>query len=270
MADIRAAIYQVAASYRPSTVRQVFYRLTSLGVVKKTEGEYKHTVCRLLAEMRRDGEIPYGWIADNTRWMRKPRTYSGLQEILNDTAKTYRRDMWESQDTYVEIWCEKDALAGVLYQVTEPWGVPLMVTRGYPSLTYLYEAAEAIDVEDKPCYLYYLGDLDPSGLDIARVVEEQMCEMAPEAEIYFERIAVTPKQVAELGLPTRPTKKSDSRSRFFQGDSVEVDAIPPDVLRGLVGRAIGRHVNGEEWQRLQAIEREEQAALREFLGRWAS
>ena len=57
------------------TVRQVFYRLVTLGAIGKSEPEYKTTVVRLLTEMRLAGEIPFGWIADNTRWMRKPRTY---------------------------------------------------------------------------------------------------------------------------------------------------------------------------------------------------
>jgi hypothetical protein len=39
--------------------------------------------------------------------------------------------LWNDQETYVEIWLEKDALAGVLYQETEQWNVPLMVARGY-------------------------------------------------------------------------------------------------------------------------------------------
>jgi hypothetical protein len=33
-----------------------------------------------------------------------------------------------------------DALAGVLYHVTSEWDVPLIVTRGYPSISYLRAA----------------------------------------------------------------------------------------------------------------------------------
>jgi hypothetical protein len=270
MGEIRRAIYDVAAASRPATVRQLFYRLVSAGAIRKTETEYKATVIRLLADLRRDGTIPFNWIADNTRWMRKPTSFSGIRQILNSAAATYRRDLWAHQDAYVEIWCEKEALAGVIYAVTGAWDVPLMVTRGYPSLTFLHSAAEAINAERRACYLYYLGDWDPSGVDISRVVEEQILEMAPLADVTFERLAVTPEQVAALGLPTRPTKASDSRSRRFEGESVEVDAIEPQVLREMVGGAIERHVDPGEWRRIKAIEREEQAALAEFVGRWAS
>ena len=64
---LRDAIYEIVAEYQPMTVRQVFYQLVTRGVIDKTEAEYKTTVCRLLVQMRRDGELPFDWIADNTR-----------------------------------------------------------------------------------------------------------------------------------------------------------------------------------------------------------
>jgi hypothetical protein len=92
---------------------------------------------------------------------------------------------------YVEIWLEKDALSGVLYPVTSEWDVPLMVTRGYSSLSFLHEAAEAITDQGKPAYIYYFGGHDPSGRDITRATEAGLREFAPAAEIHFKRIAVT-------------------------------------------------------------------------------
>ncbi len=267
---VRAATRGLLAEYHPMTVRQVFYRLVSLGAIAKSEGEYKATVCRLLTEMRRDGDLPFGWIADNTRWMRKPRTYSGLEELLRTTARTYRRSVWEAQDCYVEVWLEKDALAGVLYEATEPWDVPLMVTRGYPSLSYLYEAAEAIAATGKPAYLYYFGDYDASGVDIPRKVEQDLRVFAPRAEIHFERVAVLPDQIVEWRLPTRPTKQTDSRSRGFEGESVEVDAIEPPQLRALVEECISRHVDERVLASELATERQERATLTEFARSWGA
>jgi hypothetical protein len=258
---IREELYRLLVDDHPMTVRQVFYQLVSRGVVAKTEGEYKQTVVRLLTKMRRQGELPFGWIADNTRWMRKPRTYSSIEEMLQLTAQTYRRALWDSQPAYVEIWLEKDALAGVVYDETEPWDVPLMVTRGYPSVSYLYEAAQAISACEKPTYLYYLGDWDPSGVDITRSVERGIREFAPKAEILFQRIAVTAQQIEELALPTRPTKATDSRSKNFIGESVEVDAIPPTVLRGLVRECIEKHVDRRVLARTRKIEAAERQTL---------
>jgi hypothetical protein len=244
------------------TVRQVFYQLVSRGSIAKSETEYKSTVVRLLTDMRVGGELPFHWIADNTRWMRKPRTYSSLEDALLSTAHFYRRALWEAQDAYVEIWLEKDALAGVLYAETEQWDVPLMVTRGYPSISYLYDAAETIAACDKPAYLYYFGDYDPSGIDIPRNVETRLREFAPDATIHFERVAVTAEQITAWRLPTRPTKRSDSRSARFSGESVEVDAIPPDRLRALASDCITQHIDESRLAATRYVEAEERRALK--------
>ena len=92
--------------------------MVSLGTIAKTEGEYKSTVVRLLGQMRREKVIPFDWLSDSTRWMRKPTSFSSLDEALRRTAQTYRRALWDNQDTYVEIWLEKDALAGVIFEET--------------------------------------------------------------------------------------------------------------------------------------------------------
>ena len=258
---IKAAIVAALLEDSPMTVRQVFYRLVSAGSVAKTEMEYKATVVRLLTSMRLSGEIPFGSIADNTRWMRKPTTHHSLESALLRTAEAYRRSLWDNQDAYVEVWLEKDALAGVLVEVTSQWDVPLMVTRGYPSLTYLYEMAELLSEVGKPSFLYYFGDYDPSGLDIPRNVEARIREFAPSAEIHFERVAVTSDQILSMSLPTRPTKKADTRSKGFEGESVEVDAIPPKQLRALVSDCITRHVDPSALQAIQATEQHERLLL---------
>jgi hypothetical protein len=243
------------------TVRGLFYRLVSEGVIEKTEKEYKNVVVRLTALMRRHKEIPFGWIADNTRWMRKPTSFSSCEEALQRTAQTYRRDIWNDATCYVEVWLEKEALAGVLVQETSKWDVPLMVTRGYPSISYLYEAAEIIAECGKPAHLYYFGDYDPSGVDITRAVEQGIREFAPNAEIYFERVAVTPEQIRQWGLPTRPTKKTDTRSKSFSGESVEVDAIPASTLRALVDGCISQHVDEHLLDKCIEIEMQEREML---------
>jgi hypothetical protein len=264
MSGIRRSIVDLLSDDHPMTCRQVFYRLVSQGVIGKTEGEYQQTVIRLLVQMRRSGEIPYRWIADNTRWQRKPTTHSGLFEALDRTAEYYRRALWDYQDAYVEVWLEKEALAGVLFPITSKWDVPLMVTRGYPSLSFLHSAAETIGDKGKPTFLYYLGDHDPSGVDIPRCVENGIREIATEADLTFERIAVTPAQIESMGLQTRPTKKTDSRSKHFKGESVEVDAIPPADLKRIVESCITRHVDMDEYRKLQETQRLEKDTLREI------
>ena len=259
---LECQIYYLLKEDAPMTCRQIYYRLVSAGLIDKTENEYKNTTCRLLVKMRRNREIPYGWIADNTRWIRKPASYSNLEEMLTITAKCYRRSLWLDMGVNVEIWLEKDALSGVLFDVTEEWDVPLMVTRGYPSLTFLYEAGQGLERCGKPAYIYYFGDYDPSGVDIPRVTERELRKFAPNTEINFEILAVTgEEQIKELNLITRPTKKSDMRSKKFIGESVEVDAIPSKILRQMADQVISNHIPTEEIFRIKEIEEQERETL---------
>jgi hypothetical protein len=243
-------------------VRQVFYRLVAQGLITKTEGEYQRTVVRLLGIMRLTGALPFSWIADNTRWQRKPDSYGSVAEALADIARFYRRALWRDQAWRVEVWCEKDALAGVLYQETSRYDVPLMVTRGYSSLSFLHAAAEEIEAIGKPAAILYFGDFDPSGLDISRVVEERLREFAPGAVMNFNRIAVNEEQISSFHLPTRPTKATDTRGRSFGQVSVELDAIPPALLRQMVREEIEGYINAEALSVTEVAEASEREALR--------
>ncbi len=263
--QLKAVLYEVLAADHPMTVRQVFYQLVARGAIEKTEAEYKRTVCRLLAVMRRAEELPYTWLEDNTRWVRRPESYASVDDYLDLVQRPYRRALWDDQPDYVELWCEKDALAGVVYEATAPWDVPLKVARGYASLTYLYEAAQTMP-PDKACYLYYLGDHDPSGRDAERYVREQLEHFGVVAT--FERLAVTAEQIIAYELPTRPTKRSDRRGGDFRGRSVELDALPPDVLREVVARAIERHLDPDVLRRTREIEAAERDTLFEFIARF--
>jgi hypothetical protein len=260
--SVRDAIKDILEQNHPQTVRQVYYALTVKGAITKTETEYQRTVVRLFSEMREAGQIPFEWIADNTRWMRKPSAFTGIEACLNSTANSYRRDLWASMPVYVEVWCEKDALAGVLLEETKVYDVPLMVARGYSSISFLHSAAKAIEERGKPAYFYHFGDLDPSGVDAARDIEAKLRRYAPGAEIHFERPAVTRAQVEEWNLPSRPTKQKDTRAKKFVGTSVELDAIPADKLRQLVRECIERHVDQEQLKVLKVFEESEREPLK--------
>lgn len=261
-------IYAVVETEPPMTVRQVFYRLVSIGAIDKTEQEYKNVVVRLLGRMRREGMLPFGWIADNTRWVRRPQTFSSLEAALQATAQTYRRSVWYDAECNVEIWVEKEALAGVIYMVTSQWDVPLVPMRGYSSISLLHSVAEEIKASGKPTYIYFFGDRDPSGVDIDRVAEKDVRAFAGDAEIHFKRVAVLPSQIEELELPSRPTKKTDSRSRSFEGESVELDAISPTQLRMLVRACIEQHIDPDVLARIQRVEEAERDVLLEIARGW--
>ncbi len=256
----RAALYDIVAAMHPMTVRQVFYQASVRGIVDKSEGGYDR-VQTDLAVMRRAGDLPYGWLADNTRWQRKPVTYDSIEEALETTARLYRKSLWADADCYVEIWLEKDALAGVVYPVTSAFDVALMVARGYASLSFLHTAAEFIGELEIPVHLYHLGDFDPSGVNAGEKIEQTLRELAPHADLTFTRLAVTPEQIDRWRLPTRPTKTTDSRAKGFGPVSVELDAIEPAALRRLVQDAIEHHLPSRQLEVLKVAEASERGVL---------
>jgi hypothetical protein len=267
-AEVRArrdALLKIVAEMRPMTVRQAYYQATVRGIVDKTEDGYR-VVQHDLTVMRKDGSMPYDWLADSTRWQRKPTTYRSVKEALEDTARLYRKDLWADADSYVEIWLEKDALAGVVVPITSQFDVPLMVARGYASLSFLHSSAEYLNHLDRPAHIYHLGDFDPSGQDAARSIEQTLRELAPEADITFERLAVTPSQIDQWRLPSRPTKATDTRSKGFGAISVELDAIPPDYLRDIVKLAIEDHLPPEQYEILKVAEQSEQWLINGLVG----
>jgi len=228
---IKKSIIEILEADNPQTVRQVYYALTVKGKIAKTETEYQRTVVRLLTSMRD------------------------------------RRNLWTSMPVYLEVWVEKDALAGVLLEESKVYDVPLMVAKGYSSITFLHTAAMAIQGKGKPAYVYHFGDLDPSGRDAARVIEVKLRRYAPGAEIHFECPAVTREQVEQWNLPTRPTKQTDTRAKKFgSATSVELDAIPARKLRELVRDVINRHVDQQKLELLRTAEKSE----RELLTAWAA
>lgn len=256
----RSALFDIVSEMKPMTVRQVFYQATVRGLVDKAEPGYAKVQTDLV-RMRRDGELPYDWLADNTRWQRKPSTFDSVEEALRETARFYRKALWSDADCYVETWLEKDALAGVILPVTSMYDVPLMVARGYASLSFLHSAADYIGGLDVPTYIYHLGDYDPSGVNAGEKIEQTLREMAPDAEIYFERIAVTPEQITDWNLrPDRP-KHRIFRSKNFGDISVELDAIAPEQLRELVREVIERHLPSHQFEVLKAAEASERRLI---------
>jgi hypothetical protein len=265
MEERKSTLYAIVREQYPMTVRQVFYQASVRGLVEKAETGY-NKVQTLLARMRREAELPFSWIVDNTRRENRPYTSTSIAEALKDTAETYRRTLWTDKDPLVQIWLEKDALSGVISPVTRKYDVGLFPARGYSGITFLHDAAMQLP-RDRKSFVYHLGDFDPSGVDAAEKIEEDLRGWAPAgADMRFQRIAVTEEQIEEWDLPSRPTKTSDSRyERFGSDESVELDAIDPRELRKLVKRVINRHVPEKKYNALVRQQEQEKARIQEFV-----
>lgn len=260
-----------AQRHKPVTVRQLFYAATVAGVpgIDKTEAGYNKVQVQVL-DLRRAGRLPYDSISDATRYMRKPRTYDGWEDALQNTARLYRKALWADIDKEVEIWLEKSALAGVLYPVTSEYDVPLMPTGGYSSETFAYGAVNAMRGSGKTLVIYALYDFDRSGEDAALSLQEKVERFGVDFDVpvEFHQLGLTRQQVFELDLPTRPAKRNTVADQRWPHDfAAELDAIPPDTIRDMVRDAIEDHLPAYQLHTLKQIEAEERATLMRFIGR---
>ena len=229
---LRLAIAAVAAEYDRLSVRQLFYQLVSRGVVEKTERAYKRTADAAV-QMRLDGSLDFRKVTDGHRSRRLVYAHSSLHEALRSAHDLYRRNYWFDQPRHVEVRCEKDALSGVITPVCDRYGVPYVATRGFPSITLLFDSAQAMAATGKPATVFYFGDFDASGQSISDGLEDNLRHFGADATV--TRVALNPAQINAYDLPTRPGRLTDSRQAGFAarfgGASVELDALPDAAPR---------------------------------------
>ena len=259
-----------SSEHGPATVRGLYYQAEVAGLpgISKDDKDYDK-VQRQVLLLRREGRLAYSNIADATRWMRKPQTHESVEEALKATAALYRKNLWLDADDYVEIWVEKDALAGVIYPVTSLYDVPLMVTRGFSSETFAYEAVAARKGDDRTYHVYYFGDFDRAGQDAAKSLHEKLKRFADEEgiKVVFVQIAVTEQLIVDLDLPTRePKRKSAADKKWPHDFACELDAIPPDLLRAIVEACIDRHLPQDKLAVLKAAEESEREIISRLVG----
>lgn len=231
------------------TLRQIYYRLVSAHIIKNSMNEYKY-LSKVLVDARLNRQVPFRAIEDRTRGavggdveLQDPDESIGRAiRRVKEAYRYYSVPHWLNQDTYVEVWLEKEALSGIFSGVTDGESVTLCTCRGYPSLTFMYEAyARLSNIADgRQIQILYFGDFDPSGEDIYRHVKDMFDTFGISAE--FEKIAITQDQIKKYNIPPMPTKRSDARSAGFiaeHGDiAVELDALDPDVLEKLIEDSI--------------------------------
>jgi len=242
--SVSEVVGEITVSH-PTTIRHLFYVLVGRGVVDKTEKAYK-SLCANLSKWRRTGDIPFEAFVDGTRYHIRSDRFDNADDALYNCALSYRRNLWQDQPYYVEVWCEKDAISGILHRACESFGVPVFSCRGFASISSLMHCADLFkkqeDLGKKPI-VFYFGDLDPSGMAIDSKARETLSEDFG-VEVDFRRLSVNPTQVEELSLPTRPTKTSDTRAKNWKGGCVEVDALSSEQLVHLVCARHGRVVIG--------------------------
>ena len=243
--QLQLEIVGVLSDDHPQSVRHVFYRMTNPNLaepVEKSESGYRQVQYQI-TQLRRMGAIPYGWISDATRRGYHVDMFAGAGDFVRRVAGLYRADLWASSPHYVEVWCESRSIAGVIEDDCRELAVSLYPAGGFTSITLAYQASDYInDVMEDPnkdvAHIIYIGDHDPAGVLIDRSVERELrLHLDEDVELEFERIAITPEQIEEYDLPTKPRKAGEKRALHIT-ETVEAEAMPAAALRALLRHAV--------------------------------
>ena len=238
---------------------------------KNAQPNYKW-LAEILTEARMAGLIDWDMIVDRGRETVTPPAWEDPAEIVTAAADSFALDKWKDQTNHVEVMVEKQALEGVLIPVCERLGIRFTSNKGFSSASSMYEIGKrlaAYSRKGKAVWVLYLGDHDPSGMDMTRDVEERLNLFAGLTWVYVDRLALNMDQIEDLNLPPAPAKITDSRSKGyiarFGNDSWELDALEPRRLAGLVTDAVERLRDNIAWS--EAVKREEsmRKELRDFV-----
>jgi hypothetical protein len=257
--------YAILSAFNPMTLRQVYYQLVSRQVVENSRSRYQ-AVSDALVDARLEGIIPWHWIEDRLRRPRHVSMWNDLANFAETVRRSYRRDVWATQPRRLEVWLEKDALSGIFEDVLGNYGVTLNVGRGYDGWSSIRNAAVRFGDGSSLTVLYF-GDFDPSGEDMVRSLIDRLAKLGSYPAI--SKVALSMEDIDRYNLPPNFTKATDTRSAAHiakHGDvSVELDALPADVLRSRLTEEVERNMDLTALAAVRELEAVERVKLVEAL-----
>ena len=286
------------------TLRQLYYQFVSRALIPNRDAEYKK-LGSIINDARLAGLVDWDHITDRTRNLKDLPHWSDPADVIESTTRFFRTDLWDDQDYRIEVWIEKDALAGVIEPTCQALDVPFFSCRGYTSQSEMWAASQRLlgyILDGKKALILHLGDHDPSGIDMTRDIKDrlrmfvrqdyvrnhhdelrglsevnqrvtitQMMDRVDEA-LTVKRLALNMDQIDQYQPPPNPAKVTDSRAREYildyGSESWELDALEPTVLAALIRDAIEEHMDADRFE--AAVEQEEKyrGLLRESSQRW--
>ena len=252
-------ILEELKAYHPLTLRQVYYQMVGKGYIENTKAEYQ-MLSGLIKWARIDGLIPWDVIEDRVRAFHDFRGWETKEEFvdqeLNRFLGGYRRDLLQTQENYLEAWIEKDALSSLFSKVCLGYTVPVVVCRGFSSVSFLNDFKERLaDKAGKTPVMLYFGDFDPSGVEMLEAMKITLGEELGVGDIVFKRIALLKEDVSTYNLPHNPfaLKRTDTRARKhiarYGEIAVELDALRPDILEAKIKEAIEKELDVKAFNR---------------------
>lgn len=265
-----AICQEYAAAGYDLTLRQLYYQFVSRNLLPNEQKSYKR-LGDIVNSARLAGLTDWDYIVDRTRNLVKPFAVDSMGDILKIAHSQFKLNPWLTQDAYVEVWVEKDALLGVIEKACHLPRVPFFSCRGYTSQSEMYDAAqrlrEARANGSKPIILH-LGDHDPSGVDMTRDIAARL-SLFSGAKVEVRRLALNMAQIKAHNPPPNPAKLTDSRYEAYEAkhgqSSWELDALEPSLLVDIVRRAITGLVDAPAWAKCMAEEKAQKAKLADFV-----
>jgi hypothetical protein len=270
-------ILEELQEYKPLTLRQVYYQLIGKGYMENRVSEY-NMLSTLVKHGRIDGYINWKDIEDRTRTYNDLTGWSNADRFIkasfNHFLEGYQRNLLQSQEKYIEVWIEKDALSSIFNKVASIYTVPVVTCRGFSSVSFLNDFKNRLTYQKvkKPIMLYF-GDFDPSGLEMLDSMQVTFENELNVTGVDYKRIALTKQDIFDFELPHDPNalKESDTRLKKFKEKygtyAVELDALRPNILEQKIRDAIENEVDMRTFEKEMQIMESEFEKLDTFKSR---
>jgi hypothetical protein len=263
---------RILAEIQPTTVRGVAYQLFTRGLIESMSEKCVRNVSRMIVIARESGIVPWAWIVDETREEETISSWNGLDDFGETITRAYRKDFWQHQDSWIKVFSEKATIGGVVRPVLNEFAVGFQVLHGYGSATSIHDVAVESLTGDRFLEILYIGDCDPSGMNMPEV------DLPGRIEKYgglvkVTRIALTWRDcTSDLPWFDVETKSKDPRHAWFKKNygnrCWELDAMNPNILRARVRNAILARINLNNWEHCKTIESAERESLSSYIAAW--
>jgi hypothetical protein len=154
------------------------------------------------------------------------------------------------QPYHLVMFGEKSSLEDVLGPTAATYGADLYLPTGEISDTLLHGMATSAVADGRPMVVLCFSDADPADwqmpISIARKLQAFSVLLPGMPDFEVHRVALTPGQVAEYGLPSTPLKETERRADRWRAamgvEQTEIDALAslrPDLLVQIAREALG-------------------------------
>lgn len=180
-----------------------------------------------------------------------------------------------TQPYHLVIVGEKSSLRPVLGRIADTRDADLYLPTGEISDTQMHTMATSAVKDGRPMVVFYFADCDPAGhqmpISVSRKLQAFQA-LGYEFEFETHRVALTPDQVREYGLPSTPLKDTEKRADKWTAamgvEQTEIDALAakrPDDLTRLAREAIAPFFDATLSRRVGEIRREWISAARQAI-----